>query len=393
MSMATLAQLARACITAATQEGDKVRANAARALGHIISAADFNAPLPPTPDLSAAAAAERPGAWLPEVIQALMSCLTTGNAKVQWNACHATGALFRNPTTAAEASSWSPLVMRMLLMLTRDTRNFKIRMHAAATLAVPGKREEFGNAYPDTVSIIANALEGLDGASDGGGDGGGRGAGAGGGGGGGGDDTSIMDLKYKPQLGAQLTTTLLRVLAMGTVEDAGAVRDTLVRKQGVLRRALEASKAALEEAASLDAALPEDPFGVSTGAAKAKGAAEGSRGGRDDDGGGGGGGNGFGVDQNHEDTAVGGSGAGSSPLRTPSLDMSSLAKALSPARRGGGSGRGDGAAEGEEEEEEGGTMRRADVAAAASGLARMYGALGAGTEELAAFYGGMAEEW
>jgi hypothetical protein len=39
---------------------------------------------------------------------------------------------------------------------------------------------------------------------------------------------SVMDLKYKPQLGSQLTTTLLRVLAMGTVEDAGAVRDTLV---------------------------------------------------------------------------------------------------------------------------------------------------------------------
>ena len=124
-----------------------------------------------------------------------MSCLTTGNAKVQWNACHAMANLFRNPTTAAGDSAWSPLVVRMLLMLLRDTRNFKIRMHAAATLATLGERCEFGNAYPDTVSIVTVALESLeslepsltgDSAPNDGG------------------EPALADLRYKPQLGAQL---------------------------------------------------------------------------------------------------------------------------------------------------------------------------------------------
>ena len=150
----TIAAVARACVGAAVREGDKVRANAARALGHLVAACDFG------DATSGDDGADAPNAWLPEVIQALMSCLTTGNAKVQWNACHAMGALFRNPTTSASKSAWSPLVIRMLLMLMRDTRNFKIRMHAAATLGVPGTREEFGNAYPDTVSIVAGAVEG-----------------------------------------------------------------------------------------------------------------------------------------------------------------------------------------------------------------------------------------
>ena len=158
-------------------------------------------------------------------------------------------------------------------------------------------------------------------------------------------------------------------------------RYAVVKKQGVLRRALEASKAALVEAASLDDALPEDPFGVSAWAAKAKAAAAEDGGG----GGGGGGGNSFGLDQTHEDTAVGGSG----PLRTASLDMSSLAKALSPTRstsRSGGENGDDDADEGD------GSIRLADVAAAAAGLARMYGSLGAGSEENAALFGGMAAE-
>ena len=357
----TIAAVARACVGAAVREGDKVRANAARALGHLVAACDFR------DATSGDDGADASNAWLPEVIQALMSCLTTGNAKVQWNACHAMGALFRNPTTSASKSAWSPLVIRMLLMLMRDTRNFKIRMHAAATLGVPGTREEFGNAYPDTVSIVAGAVEGseLDAW---------------------GEDAAAGDadlIRYRPQLAARLTATLLRVLAMGTPEDAGAVRDTLVRKRGVLRRAMETSRAALEEAASLDDALPEDPFGTAYGAGRKRHAGDAAtRGGdleKDID-----------AAARHEDTAVGGghgngTGTGSlSPHRSSSMDMSRLAAALSPssaARENSDAGR---------EEEEETKERGADLAAAAAGLARMYAALGVGFEDEVAFYGAMA---
>ena len=373
LSAATIAAVARACVDAAVREGDKVRANAARALGHLVAACDFRDGGGGSNGVGVGASVggsiggDAPSAWLPEVIQALMSCLTTGNAKVQWNACHAMGALFRNPTTSASKSAWSPLVIRMLLMLMRDTRNFKIRVHAAATLGVPGTREEFGNAYPDTVSIVAGAVEGseLDAW---------------------GEDAAAGDadlIRYRPQLAARLTATLLRVLAMGTPEDAGAVRDTLVRKRGVLRRAMETSRAALEEAASLDDALPEDPFGTASGAAgrgKTTGDADGDGDGDVD------------AAARHDDTAVGGGNGngngngtgGLSPHRTSSMDMSRLAAALSPSRTARET-----ADAGREEDEET-NERGADLAAAAAGLARMYAALGVGFEDEVAFYGAMA---
>jgi hypothetical protein len=295
----------------------------------LVSAADFSS--------------EPSKAWLPGVIQALMSCLTTGNAKVQWNACHAMANLFRNPTTAAGDSAWSPLVVRMLLMLLRDTRNFKIRMHAAATLATLGERCEFGNAYPDTVSIVTVALESLeslepsltgDSAPNDGG------------------EPALADLRYKPQLGAQLAATLLRVLAMGTAEDAGSVRDTLVKKKDVIRAAVDAATAALDS--SRDGGdLPEDPFGTSK------------------DGGAGG----------HEDTAVRGAGS-AGPERTSSLDMSTLARALGSPGKGGAGEDEDGDGDGDREARE----RRADLIAAAAGLGRMYGALGQEGEGIATHY-------
>ena len=112
----------------------EVRANAARALGHLVSAADF---IDAGTEAAAVAASEQPpSAWLSEVIQALMSCLTTGNAKVQWNACHAMGALFRNPTTAAAGSSWSPLA-RVIPVCSHPTVIYKPRLHSSAYHPVP----------------------------------------------------------------------------------------------------------------------------------------------------------------------------------------------------------------------------------------------------------------
>jgi hypothetical protein len=232
-----------------------------------------------------------------------------------------------------------------------------------------------------------------------------------------------MDLKYRPQLGAQLTTTLLRVLALGGAEDAGVLRDTLVKKQTVLRRALHTAQAALDRgAAPLDETLPEDPFGTAAGAAKAKAAVAAAAAAGDDaaaETGGGGGGDGdslarqssFGVDTTHEDTAVGGAsgggggagGSSSSHFRTSSasaLDMSALAKSLSPTRSGDGAGVGGlfshPAGEGESDgvgADEGhgeGADRTAMVLSAAAGLARMYRALGGAMEQTAVGYGAMA---
>jgi len=142
------------------------------------------------------------------------------------------------------------------------------------------------------------------------------------------------------------------VLAMGTAEDAGSVRDTLVKKKDVIRAAVDAATAALDS--SRDGGdLPEDPFGTSK------------------DGGAGG----------HEDTAVRGAGS-AGPERTSSLDMSTLARALGSPGKGGAGEDEDGDGDGDREARE----RRADLIAAAAGLGRMYGALGQEGEGIATHY-------
>ena len=160
---ATLSLLAEACVDAATREGDKVRANAARALGHVLAAADFGAS-PPTLEPLERRPPGRVAEKLRDIAQALMSCLATGNAKTQWNACRAVRELFANETIAnASASacdaSMTSTALRMCLMLVRDARHFKLRAHAAATLAAPQSREAFGNAYADVLSVVAAAAE------------------------------------------------------------------------------------------------------------------------------------------------------------------------------------------------------------------------------------------
>jgi hypothetical protein len=384
---AALARLARCCVDAATREGDKVRANAARALGHLARAVDFDA-----------SPARR--AWLADAANALASCLAVGNAKVQWNACHACASLFLNRTARGAEANWAPLVLRMLLMLLRDARHFKIRAHAAAALAAPQTREAFGDAYADVVTVVASAAETLDAES--------RGAGGYGTGGitGGSDSgattgsehepsrrgsqgassssASSADpdlVKYAPQLAARLATTLLRVVALGGAGDAEALRDALTRKASVFRRALETAVAALEEARrradgtgdeKYDA-LPEDPFGTRA-RRKSATAADGSA-----------------VDDAiiAPARALAPGSIASPEARaiepTSPMDMSKLAEALSPGGGGGAGKKGDAAADEDGEGERGDDVRRA-----AAGLARMYEALGEGSDANAAFFREMA---
>ena len=133
----------------------------ARALGHVLAAADFRAS-PPSLEPLERRPPGRVAEKLRDITQALMSCLATGNAKTQWNACRAVRELFANKTIAIESASacdasMTSTALRMCLMLVRDARHFKLRAHAAATLAAPQSREAFGNAYADVLVVAAAA--------------------------------------------------------------------------------------------------------------------------------------------------------------------------------------------------------------------------------------------
>lgn len=390
---ATLSLLAEACVDAATREGDKVRANAARALGHVLAAADFR-----EPSLERAPPG-RVAEKLQDITQALMSCLATGNAKTQWNACRAVRELFANETAIASASCDASMTsaLRMCLMLVRDARHFKLRAHAAATLAAPQSREAFGNAYADVLSVVAAAAE----------------------------QTFVLTtteipsdaigkpafsnvtenvthdpdaLRHAPRLAARLAATLLRVAALGRAEDAASARDALLKKRGTFRRVALEARRALEEAAarergmdgelgSTDDALPEDPFGTARASAEKKKKEP--------------------RDESHDDVAVGGprrneaeaNGADGANTARPatarpaetfsesasSLDVSALAEALSPSKSEIGSKRSNGPADDATDAESRNPF--SEIAAAADGLRRMYAALGGEANDAeAAFY-------
>ncbi|KAH7298498.1 hypothetical protein KP509_25G046900 [Ceratopteris richardii] len=101
------------------------------------------------------------GTLLERVVQALVSCVTTGNVKVQWNVCHALGNLFLNKSIPIHAMPWSTSVYSIMLLLLRDSKNFKIQIQAASTLAVLDKRRDYGQSFSDIVQALVLSQESL----------------------------------------------------------------------------------------------------------------------------------------------------------------------------------------------------------------------------------------
>lgn len=205
----------------------------------------------------------------------LQSCMTTGNMRVQWSACSACEALLSNANLMEEvphaALRVGPLLL-LLVMLVRDSANFKIRMHAAAALAAPRQRHLYGRSFTDALVVVAGALEGLATGSSSSssnaapGAGGGAVASAGGGGAAGGDDAgrNFPNFRYLAGLGEQLKATLLHLLALSAAHDSDHARDALVRRADIMRRTVEGvlwdALKDTEACAALD--LPQGPDGM-----------------------------------------------------------------------------------------------------------------------------------
>ncbi|KAJ4977016.1 hypothetical protein NE237_002122 [Protea cynaroides] len=247
-SMALLA----VCALRLTKDGDKVKSNAVRALGNLSRFVQFTSVssicdesvdhmcssptmhctelmpannehsvelLPANNDSKASHGAHisrsiiepsslRDSFWLERMVQAFLSCVTTGNVKVQWNVCHALSNLFLNETLRLQDMVWAPSVFSILLLLLRDSSNFKIRIHAAAALAVPASRLDYGTSFSDVVQGLVHILEGL------------------------GSEliSTPSSFKYKAALEKQLTSTTLHVLGLVSCSSHQLLRDFLVKK-------------------------------------------------------------------------------------------------------------------------------------------------------------------
>ncbi|KAG0593233.1 hypothetical protein M758_1G307300 [Ceratodon purpureus] len=246
-----LASLAE-CTFKAANDGDKVRANVVRALGNLARFVDFSAESSGRNDfmglvhknivypLTSQAPASQ---WLGTMVQTFVSCVTTGNVKVQWNVCHALGNLFLNRSIHLSSAPWALSVFSILLLLLRGSANFKIRMHAASALAVPNSREDYGLAFRDVVQTLVQSLDSLENDS---------GAGP-------------TSMKYQAALSDQITHTTIHVLALGQPQDYDILKDTLPKRANFLHNWLSAVMFSMKRGLSCSNDLSEEAaFGMTS---------------------------------------------------------------------------------------------------------------------------------
>ncbi|XP_017973347.1 PREDICTED: HEAT repeat-containing protein 6 isoform X1 [Theobroma cacao] len=229
-----LVELLTECALHLTKDGDKIKSNAVRALGNLArfvryssSSCVHNKPVVNTGFSSTcnnvimlsarsdpkAVDGDDPASLkdlhrLESMVQAFISCVTTGNVKVQWNVCHALSNLFLNKTIQLQDMDWAPSVFGILLLLLRDSSNFKIRIQAAAALAVPASALDYGKSFPDIIQGLEHVVENLCS-----------------------DQISVpSSFKYRVALEKQLTSTMLHVLSLASATDHQPLKDFLVKK-------------------------------------------------------------------------------------------------------------------------------------------------------------------
>ncbi|CAD6342532.1 unnamed protein product, partial [Miscanthus lutarioriparius] len=181
----------------------QVKSNAVRALGYLSRFIRFNYQAATINDPSDSVFMEIRVAQ--RMVQALVSCVTTGNVKVQWNVCHALSNLFMNDTLRLQDMPWASSVYSILLLLIRDSNNYKIKMHAAVALAVPVSRL-------DVVRGLVHALESLNS-----------------------NNSSLpSNFKQKDNLEKQLAFTALHLLSFVSPNDDPSLKDFLTKKASFL---------------------------------------------------------------------------------------------------------------------------------------------------------------
>uniref|UniRef100_A0A453RY84 DUF4042 domain-containing protein n=1 Tax=Aegilops tauschii subsp. strangulata TaxID=200361 RepID=A0A453RY84_AEGTS len=189
-----------------TKDGEKVKSNAVRALGYLSRFIRFNHHCDAVDDSRNSVFYGDP-VCLQTMVQALMSSVTTGNVKVQWNVCHAFSNLFMNDTVRLSEMQWASSVYSILLLLLRDSNNYKIRMHAAVALAVPVTRLDYGSSFPDVVRGVTHVLESLSSNSS----------------------SSPSNFKHRDNLEKQLTFTALHLLGFVSPKDDQSLKDFLIK--------------------------------------------------------------------------------------------------------------------------------------------------------------------
>jgi len=109
-------------LLSAATDNDRVRVNAARALGYLASRG------PPEVLRVGGACFAVASARLPQVTDALLACVSSPAVKVRWNVCCALGGTLQRHRQQEDlsATAWAPAAVRALLTLLRESSNFKV---------------------------------------------------------------------------------------------------------------------------------------------------------------------------------------------------------------------------------------------------------------------------
>ncbi|XP_059511259.1 HEAT repeat-containing protein 6 [Stegostoma tigrinum] len=189
--------------THASNDKDKVKSNAVRALGnllhflqpHHISKPQFKASIE-------------------ESIQALIRTVQSdATMKVRWNACYALGNMFKNPAIPLDSAPWAAQAFSALTSVVKTCKNFKVRIKSAMALSIPDSRERYGDSkqFSEIWNALVLALEKSEETED------------------------FLEFKYCASLRTQICQTLLHLLHLISAEDHPCISKTVSEKGDLIR--------------------------------------------------------------------------------------------------------------------------------------------------------------
>ncbi|XP_066551798.1 HEAT repeat-containing protein 6 [Amia ocellicauda] len=189
--------------TQASNDKDRVKSNAVRALGNLLH---FLQPQH----------LERPsfGPPLGEAVRALIGTVRgEATMKVRWNACYALGNAFRNPALPLGTAPWTSEAYSALTCVVKSCKNFKVRIKSAMALAVPASRECYGDPaqFGEVWAALAQALERSE------------------------DTEDFLEYRYCASLRAQLCRALLHLLGLARPEDLPGVQASMSERGEAMR--------------------------------------------------------------------------------------------------------------------------------------------------------------
>lgn len=176
----------------ATSDNDRVKVNAVRTLGNLMT-------------LLTQEQLSNPN-WLQLLEKSIQSLhnllLNCGNVKVKWNVCYSFSTFMKNSIffDPALKFKWQELVFPALCDVIRTSPNFKVRINACVAFTVP-KREHFGNFFINIWSCLLVALEQSNNLTD------------------------FNEYKHRDTLQDQLCSSLCHIISISTLEDVGSMKN------------------------------------------------------------------------------------------------------------------------------------------------------------------------